>query len=185
MPDTTKVRIIGITSPYRPDIECDTNVNRWDEIIKGGNFQWNEICDHNELTLKFCPEFILVPQWVRTNKGWVVEVLAGYRTKKTNDATPNADPNSIHMKGYAIDVKCWYDYVGGRQVNPIHVAYAFQEAFKALGLKGGIGTYYKGYDGSKTNGYNHIDLRTYTHYYVCMKAGNIKEIKSLDELFIW
>ena len=65
------------------------------------------------------------------------------------------------------------------------MAYAFQEAFKANGLKGGIGTYYKGYDKTDTNGYNHIDIRTYNNLYACYNLGTLLRIDTLDELKIW
>ena len=187
MPDTTKVKIIALTSPDGTEIPCDIDVNRWEKAFGADNFIWNELCDRNTLTLKFSPELLRVVQWVRTNYGWIVDNVEGlswYRSFETNQRI-GGDPKSPHLKGLAVDIKCWYDRVYGKQVNPIHVAYAFQQAFIANGLKGGIGTYYKGYDKTDTNGYNHIDIRTYNNLYVCYNLGTLLRIDTLDELKIW
>jgi hypothetical protein len=187
MADVTKVRITAITSQYREELPCDILVNRWDKVEPNGNFIWNELCDRRTLTLKYCPDMLRVNQWVRTNYGWVVDTTDGLRWYSTEESNKliGGDPNSRHIKGLASDVKCWYNRVRGNQVSPLHVAYAYKEAFKALGLKGGIGTYYKGYDGSTTNGYNHIDLDIANRYYVCYKIGELIKIDSLDMIKVW
>lgn len=187
MADITKVRIVAITSPYGEELPCDIIVGRWDKVETNGNFVWNELCDRNTLTLKYCPDMLRLNQWVRTNYEWVVDTTYGlrwYSTEESNDLI-GGDPKSRHLKGYASDIKCWYDRVGGKQVCPLHVAYAYKEALKALDYKGGIGTYYKSYDGSKTGGYNHVDLRLENGYYVCYKLGTLIKIDSLDEIKAW
>tara|TARA_R100001086_G_scaffold200132_1_gene116424 strand:- start:1340 stop:1702 length:363 start_codon:yes stop_codon:yes gene_type:complete len=35
-----------------------------------------------------------------------IYINSGYRTKKHNDSLPNSSPDSSHLKGLAVDIKC-------------------------------------------------------------------------------
>lgn len=162
-------------------IPCGIVVNAQDYVSE--NFRWIELADRSTMTLKFSPDLLRLVQYVRTEQNWVIDTTQGlswYRTAEFNKQIGGV-PTSRHIKGLATDLKCWIDRVGGRQVHPIHVAYAFQEAFKKLNYRGCIGTYLPLYD-NESGGYNHIDLRETDVLYACYEKGILENINSLADI---
>ena len=168
----TKLNIFG-----KP-IDCDITLPL--DYSMSNNFTLREFIDPTTRELIYDPILHFIMQTLRTERGWTINIESLYRGEKYN-ADVGGEVGSNHTKGCAVDFKA---FVGKRQIDPIHVAYALKAIAERFNITYGLGTYMKGYD-SGSLGFTHFDTRREaTSLWVCYKKPTLLSISALTDIEI-